>query len=97
MIIARFAHGSLNSIGRAISHEKKRTSCYDFRACLAWYGDPDDPVGTEALMKWLIDLNSALKIPTLGQCCGVQREVFERVVEKLAEDALASGSPSHNH
>ncbi len=40
-------------------------------------------------------LNDDLKVPTLEEL-GVEEEKFNKVVEKMAEDAIASGSPGNN-
>ena len=45
---------------------------------------------------WLEQLNVALQLPRLSQCRGVTRPAFEAGVEKMAADALASGSPANN-
>jgi alcohol dehydrogenase len=50
----------------------------------------------EALVKGLVELNRRLNVPRLGECRGVERARFDSVVAKMAEDALASGSPQNN-
>jgi len=45
---------------------------------------------------WLEQLNVALRLPRLSQCRGVTRPAFEAGLEKMAADALASGSPANN-
>ena len=40
-------------------------------------------------------LNDDLKVPTLEEL-GVEEEKFNKLVEKMAEDAIASGSPGNN-
>ncbi|MFA5263287.1 MAG: iron-containing alcohol dehydrogenase [Opitutaceae bacterium] len=55
-----------------------------------------DAEACAAFITWLEDLNRALELPRFGQCRGVTREVFEASVEKMATDALASGSPANN-
>ena len=77
----------------ASAQERYATVAYTV-GCVSASASPVE--ACEALMEWLLELNSALKIPTLGQCRGVKREVFELEVEKMAADALASGSPAHN-
>lgn len=49
-----------------------------------------------ALLAWLELLNLDLEIPRLSQCPGVTSDLFETSLVKMAEDALASGSPTNN-
>ena len=49
-----------------------------------------------ALLDWLEKLNQALELPRLSRCAGVTRELLDANVEKMAADALASGSPANN-
>ncbi len=60
--------------------------------------DPDDSDAGAAdkLVAWLDELNQSLELPRLRDCKGVTREKFEETVEKMATDALASGSPANN-
>lgn len=53
-------------------------------------------VGCDSLIPWLEELNAALELPRLSQCRGVDRGRFDTEVEKMAIDALASGSPANN-
>lgn len=55
-----------------------------------------DPAACEALIAWLEELTTSLELPRLSQCRGVTPDVFESSVEKMAADALASGSPANN-
>jgi alcohol dehydrogenase class IV len=48
------------------------------------------------LVEYLQDLNTFLELPRLSRCRGVTRGIFERNVEKMASDAIASGSPANN-
>jgi alcohol dehydrogenase class IV len=48
------------------------------------------------LVNGLERLNAELRVPRLRDCCGATKEHFERIVEKMANDALASGSPQNN-
>lgn len=59
---------------------------------------PDAPVGEAhiALVDGLAALNSRLQVPRLGGCRGVERARFEALAAKMADDALASGSPQNN-
>ena len=50
----------------------------------------------ENLITWLEELNRSLELPRLSGCRGVTRERFDAEVEKMASDALASGSPANN-
>ncbi len=49
-----------------------------------------------SLIDYLHDLNTTLELPRLSQCRGFTREVFDDCVEKMATDAIASGSPANN-
>jgi alcohol dehydrogenase class IV len=53
-------------------------------------------VAGAALVEGLADLNTRLQVPRLRECRGVERAKFESSVEKMAADALASGSPQNN-
>lgn len=56
----------------------------------------DDVEACDSLVPGLECLNVELAIPRLGECLGVSREVFESSLPKMADDALASGSPQNN-
>lgn len=56
-------------------------------------GDKD---ACRALIDYLDALNKSLELPRLSGCRGAAREVFDRQVEMMASDALASGSPANN-
>ena len=56
----------------------------------------DDVEACESLVPGLERLNLELAIPRLGECLGVSREAFELSLPKMADDALASGSPQNN-
>ncbi|MFC5409793.1 iron-containing alcohol dehydrogenase [Larkinella bovis] len=58
-------------------------------------GDSDEAAGA-ALVAGLEQLNQSLQIPRLRDCCGIEKPAFHRVLEKMAADALASGSPQNN-
>ena len=49
-----------------------------------------------ALVAGLEGLNARLQVPRLRDCRGVDRARFEASLEKMAADALASGSPQNN-
>lgn len=55
-----------------------------------------DETAAAALVQGLEGLNLRLEIPRLRQCRGVEAERFEAVLEQMAHDALASGSPQNN-
>jgi alcohol dehydrogenase class IV len=60
-------------------------------------GEKDsDEVACSALVKGLQELNHKLGIPRLGECVKADLSVFSEKVEKMANDALASGSPNNN-
>ncbi len=49
-----------------------------------------------ALVRSLDGLNARLKVPRLRDCRGLERARFEASLGRMAEDALASGSPQNN-
>jgi len=49
-----------------------------------------------ALVEYLEELNRYLELPRLSQWRGVSKGLFDRQVEKMAADAIASGSPDNN-
>jgi alcohol dehydrogenase class IV len=55
-----------------------------------------DEAAGQALLVWLEALNRELQLPRLGGCQGVTRAVFAANAVKMANDALASGSPANN-
>lgn len=56
----------------------------------------DDAAAAGKLVDALEALNADLRVPRLRECAGVTREVFDASLPKMAEDALASGSPGNN-
>lgn len=56
----------------------------------------DDARAGASLVNALEELNRELAIPRLGECLGMERGGFEASLEKLAADALDSGSPQNN-
>ena len=58
--------------------------------------DSNDQYAAEALLEGLERLNGQLGIPKLRDCLKQDRSVFESHLKKMAEDALASGSPQNN-
>ena len=64
---------------------------------MGYAGDNDSDVADcKALVEGLKKLNQDLAIPGLGQAANVELEAFNQKVEKMATDALASGSPNNN-
>ena len=64
---------------------------------MGYAADSDnDDVAAHKLVEGLEALNKALQIPTLRDCIKVDRATFETTLEKMASDALASGSPQNN-
>ena len=57
--------------------------------------DSDDAAAS-ALLIGLQELNDKLEIPSLRECVKADRNLFDKRVEKMAKDALASGSPDNN-
>lgn len=55
-----------------------------------------DQAAAHALVEGLIALNARLKIPRLRDDPRIAEEKFSRSLEKMAGDALASGSPQQN-
>jgi alcohol dehydrogenase class IV len=62
---------------------------------LAAYADSDVAAG-EKLVAGLAALNTRLQVPRLSGCRGLERTRFDATKEKMAADALASGSPQNN-
>lgn len=58
--------------------------------------DAEDGAAAEALADGLEALNQRLEIPRLRNCRGMDRDRFEQLLPKMAEDALTSGSPRNN-
>ena len=57
--------------------------------------DDSNEVANQKLVQALAEINKDLKVPTLAEF-GVDRKYFDEVVQIMAEQALASGSPSNN-
>lgn len=55
-----------------------------------------DEAAALALAEALAALNARLAVPRLRDCPGLTPERFEAALEKMARDALASGSPQNN-
>ncbi|MEI8383906.1 MAG: iron-containing alcohol dehydrogenase [Planctomycetota bacterium] len=56
----------------------------------------DDMTAAESLVAFLEQLNSDLNLPRLRDCRGVDEIRFRENLMKMANDALASGSPQNN-
>ena len=59
-------------------------------------GDGSDEAAGYKLVEGLETLNEALQIPPLRECVKVGRAKFDKSLKKMAQDALASGSPQNN-
>ncbi|AGF57892.1 alcohol dehydrogenase class IV [Clostridium saccharoperbutylacetonicum] len=64
------------------------------RAIGAAADEKNDKEAAEAFLEKLTELCSICEIPTLKEY-GINKEEFDKVVEKMAEDAMSSGSPSN--
>ena len=62
---------------------------------LSEYEDSDEDA-VIALVEGLESLNQRLKIPRLRDCQGMDKTKFDQSLDKMAVDALASGSPQNN-
>jgi alcohol dehydrogenase len=58
--------------------------------------DTSDADAADALAEGLQSLGARLGVRRLGDCAGMDRDRFESLLEKMAADALASGSPQNN-
>jgi alcohol dehydrogenase class IV len=58
--------------------------------------ESNDADACNDLIQYLEELNRFLELPRLSQCRGVTKEKFDQQVEKMASDAIASGSPASN-
>ncbi|EXB22629.1 iron-containing alcohol dehydrogenase family protein, partial [Acinetobacter baumannii 1437282] len=58
------------------------------------YDDPDE-VANQKLIATLIEINRDLAVPSLAEF-GINKSDFDQVVQTMAEQALASGSPLNN-
>jgi len=58
--------------------------------------ESSDSEAAQALISELFDLNKRLEVPRLRDCLDNDRERFEAALPKMADDALASGSPQNN-
>jgi alcohol dehydrogenase class IV len=83
--VTRYSLPSATERYARISHEMGfcESSVSDKRAC-------------ETLIQGLEDLNTQLRIPKLRDALKTDRSVFESHLRKMADDALASGSPQNN-
>jgi alcohol dehydrogenase len=58
--------------------------------------DASDASAASSLVEGLEKLNTRLEVPRIRDFKGATLEVFEAALEKMASDALASGSPANN-
>ncbi len=58
--------------------------------------DASDASAAASLVEGLEKLNGRLEVPRIRDFKGATLEVFEATLEKMASDALASGSPANN-
>lgn len=58
--------------------------------------DASDAAAAASLIEGLEKLNARLEVPRIRDFKGAAHEVFEAALEKMASDALASGSPANN-
>lgn len=58
-------------------------------------GDSDE-TASRKLVAYLQELNDSLEIPRLGESVKAERSEFDKVLEPMAKDAIASGSPGNN-
>jgi len=63
------------------------------KLCDAGIADAD---AARALISGLERLNTSLQIPRIREAHGVEQASFEKALSKMADDALASGSPANN-
>ena len=56
----------------------------------------NDSTANDKLVNGLESMNRLLQIPSIKKYEGVDEEVFNSNIEKMANDALASGSPQNN-
>ncbi len=56
----------------------------------------DDQTAAAALVVGLEALNRRLNVPSLGTFLVAQTHLFDLALSKMAQDALASGSPANN-
>jgi alcohol dehydrogenase class IV len=73
--------------------ERYATVARTMRLCPA---DADVVEAGEALVAGLITLNTRIEVPRLRACRGMERARFTQNLQRMAEDALASGSPQNN-
>ena len=69
----------------------------DVARTMNWAESQDsDESASLKLIEGLERLNSDLNVPRLGSCKGVDIKRFEENLDKMASDALDSGSPANN-
>lgn len=65
------------------------------RAIGVAHADDNDQIANEKLITALIKINQELNVPSLAEF-GVEKAEFDQVLDTMAEQALASGSPNNN-
>lgn len=73
------AYDRFGALGKAIGAAEKET---------------DDKIAAKAFLKALEELCEVLEVPALAEY-GIDRKAFFDVIDKMAEDAIASGSPGN--
>lgn len=60
------------------------------------FDEAGDMAAADSLIRGLEGLNLRLRVPRIRDYAGMTRVAFESSLEKMANDALASGSPANN-
>jgi alcohol dehydrogenase class IV len=95
------AHGLSNAVllpavtEYSVAHASER---YATVARMLGFADVQDPdaLACDKLLAGLEQLNADLEVPRLRDLPGVTPEAFKAALPKMADDALASGSPARN-
>ena len=56
--------------------------------------DAGDREASESFLRAVVEICRTCEIPTLQEY-GIERESYRKVIDKMAEDAMASGSPAN--
>jgi alcohol dehydrogenase class IV len=99
--IFHLAHGLSNAVllpaVTKFSIGGARTRYAEVARAMDWAEAKESPESAASkLVEGLEQLNSDLNIPRLGSCQGIDLKRFEENLQKMATDALASGSPANN-
>src|SRR5262245_52282760 len=100
-LVFRLPHGLSNSVllptvTRFSWHGAKARYAEISRAIHLVSIKSSDDSACESLTAWLDDLNNDLQVPRLRDCCGGDVAKFRGSLQKMASDALESGSPQNN-